>query len=145
MDALYAKIPLVLPNSLVDEEIEQLMKPYHETAQRQKIKTEDLKLPREMFEEQAKRRVSLGLLLGEIIQTNNITLDNDKVRAKIEALSQSYERPEDVITWYYADKSRLADVQQLVLEDQTVDWLLAQANITDEVVNFNDVMEKQAR
>jgi trigger factor len=145
MDALYEKIQLTLPNTLVDEEIENLMKPYMETAKRQKVNVEDLKLPREMFEEQAKRRVSLGLLLGEIIQINNISLDTGKVRSAIEDLSKSYEHPEDVVKWYYSDESRLADVQQMVLEEQTVDWLLAQVTVTDETVNFNDVMDKSQR
>ena len=143
MDALYQKIQLALPNTLVDEEVENMMKPYVETAKRQKMKLEDLKLPRDVFEEQAKRRVALGLILGEIIQKNNITLDDDKVRSTIEEMSKSYERPEDVVNWYYSDKSRLNDVQQMVLEDQTVDWLLAQAKVTDESVSFNDVMDRQ--
>jgi len=68
MDALYEKIPLTIPNSLVDIEIENLMKPYIETAKRQKKNLDDLPLPRDMFEERAKRRVALGLILGEIIQ-----------------------------------------------------------------------------
>ncbi|GAB6141516.1 trigger factor [Methylosoma difficile] len=145
MDALYEKIQLTLPNTLVDEEIESLMKPYMETAKRQNVKAEDLKLPREMFEDQAKRRVALGMILGEIIQKNNITLDKDKVRATIEDMSKSYERPEDVVKWYYSDESRLNDIQQMVLEDQTVEWLLAQATVTDEPVKFNDVMDRQSR
>ncbi|MGZ8226543.1 MAG: trigger factor [Methylococcaceae bacterium] len=145
MDALYEKVPLTVPNTLINEEIENLIKPYAESAKKQKIKLEDLKLPRDVFEEQAKRRVTLGLLLGEIIQKNNITLDKDKVRSTIEDMSKSYERPEDVVKWYYADETRLNDVQQMVLEDQTVDWLLAQATVSDQAVNFNDVMEKQQR
>ncbi|MGZ8190444.1 MAG: trigger factor [Methylococcaceae bacterium] len=143
MDALYEKIQLAVPNTLVDDEVENMMKPYIETAKRQKMKLEDLKLPRDVFEEQAKRRVALGLILGEIIQKNNITLDANKVRSTIEEMSNSYERPEDVVNWYYSDLSRLNDVQQMVLEDQTVDWLLAQAKVTDEFVNFNDVMDRQ--
>lgn len=143
MDELYAKIQLTVPNSLVDLEIEQLMKPYVETAKRQKMKLEDLKLPRDMFEDQAKRRVALGLILGEIIEKNAIKLDADKVRYTIEDMAKSYERPDDVISWYYSDESRLNDVRQMVLEDQVVEWLLAQAKVSDQTFDFATVMDRQ--
>jgi trigger factor len=145
MDALYGKVKLTVPNALVDVEIESLMKPYIETAKRQKMKLEDLKLPRDSFEDQAKRRVALGLILGEVIQKESIKLDNDKVRSTIEDMAKSYERPEDVVAWYYSDESRLNEVQQMVLEDQVVEWLVGQAKVSDETVNFNDVMDKQQR
>ncbi|MGZ8162624.1 MAG: trigger factor [Methylobacter sp.] len=143
MDALYEKIQITVPNTLVDQEIENMMKPYIETAKRQKMKLEDLKLPRDAFEEQAKRRVALGLILGEIIHKNEIKIDDNKVRSTIEDMAKSYERPEDVVNWYYSDESRLNDVQQMVLEDQTIEWLVARAKVSDEAVNFNDVMGKQ--
>jgi trigger factor len=145
MDALHEKIQLTVPNTLVDMEVDSLMKPYIETAKRQKMKLEDLKLPRDVFEEQAKRRVALGLILGEIIQKNAIKLDSNKVRSTIEDLARSYERPDDVINWYYSDESRLTDVQQMVLEDQVIEWLVARAKVSDETVNFNDVMDRQQR
>ncbi len=145
MDALYEKIQLTVPNTLVDMEVDSLMKPYIETAKRQKMKLEDLKLPRDVFEEQAKRRVALGLILGEIIQKNAIKLDSNKVRSTIEDLARSYERPDDVINWYYSDESRLTDVQQMVLENQVIEWLVARAKVSDETVNFNDVMDRQQR
>ena len=143
MDALYEKIQLTIPNSLVDVEIENLMKPYIETAKRQKKNLDDLPLPRDMFEARAKRRVALGLILGEIIQKNAIKLDDDKVRSTIEDMAKSYERPQDVVNWYYTDESRLNEVQQMVLEDQTIEWLVAQAKVSDEQVNFSDVMDRQ--
>jgi trigger factor len=143
MDALYEKIPVAVPNTLLDQEIEHLMKPYMETAKRQKMNVEDLRLPRDVFEEQAKRRVALGLLLGEVIQKNNIKLDSDRVRSTVEDLAKSYESPQDVVKWYFSDESRLKDVQQMVLEEQTVEWLVAQAKVSEETVKFNDVMGNQ--
>ncbi|MDP3589551.1 MAG: trigger factor [Methylobacter sp.] len=143
MDALYEKIQIAVPNTLVDQEVESMMKPYIETAKRQKMKLEDLKLPRELFEDQAKRRVALGLILGEIIHKNEIKVDDNKVRSTIEDMAKSYERPKDVIDWYYSDESRLNDVRQMVLENQTIDWLVAQAKVTDQAIDFNDAMSKQ--
>ena len=143
MDALYEKIQFTVPNVLVDQETEKLMQPYIETAKRRNIKLEEMPIERELLAEQAKRRVALGLILGEIIHKNNITLDSNKVRSTIEDMSKSYEHPEQVVNWYYADQSRLNDVQQMVLENQTIDWLVAQANVTEQTMMFSDAMDKQ--
>ncbi len=106
------------------------MKTYERNAKQQNLKLEDLDLPKEMFEEQAKRRVALGLLLSEIIQKNEIKVDDSKVRTTIEDMANSYERPEDVIDWYYSDETRLNEIKQMVLEDQAVDWIVNQAQVT---------------
>jgi trigger factor len=143
MDALYEKIKIPVPNAMVDQEVEHMMKPYVETAKRQKMKLEDLKLPRDKFEEQAKRRVALGLILGEIIHQHAIKLDESKVRSTIEDMAKSYERPEDVVNWYYADETRLNDVKQMVLENQTIDWLVEQAKVSDQAISFDDAMNRQ--
>ena len=143
MSALYEKIQIAVPNTLIDQEVENMMKPYIETAKRQKMEPEDLKLPRELFEEQAKRRVALGLILGEVIHKNDIKVDDNKVRSTIEDMAKSYERPKDVVDWYYSDDSRLNDVRQMVLENQTIDWLVAQAKVSDASISFNDAMSKQ--
>ncbi|MFK5948183.1 MAG: trigger factor [Methylococcales bacterium] len=143
MDALYETLQIAIPNVLVDEEIKNVMKPYEANAKKQGLKVEDLDLPKEMFEAQAKRRVALGLILGEIIRENDIKVDDAKVKSTIEGMASSYEKPEDVLEWYYADESRLNEVKQMVLEEQTVDWVVAQAKVTEETVNFNDAMEKQ--
>ncbi|MCQ8180445.1 trigger factor [Methylomonas sp. SURF-1] len=142
MDALFEHVPVSIPNALIDQEIQALMKPYAERAKNMRLKLEDLNLPRDMFEEQAKRRVALGLILGEIIHKNELKVDADKVRAVVEDMAKSYERPEDVVNWYYADKSRLNDVQQMVLEDQAVAWIVGQAKVADVTVGFDQVMER---
>lgn len=142
MDALFEHVPVSIPNALIDQEIQALMKPYAERAKNMRLKLEDLNLPRDMFEEQAKRRVALGLILGEIIHKNELKVDADKVRAVVEDMAKSYERPEDVVNWYYADKSRLNDVQQMVLEDQAVAWIVGQAKVADVTVGFDQVMEQ---
>lgn len=142
LDAVYNTIQIAVPGALVEEEIDRLMQPYIETAKRQKLSLEDLQLPRGMFEPQAKRRVGLSLILGEILQQNKIALDNDKVRSTVEDMAKSYESPEEVVQWYYADKSRLADVQQMVLENQIVEWLAGKAQVSEETLPFSEVMDK---
>jgi trigger factor len=143
MDALYENIKINIPNVLVDEEIENLMKPYIENAKKRKMKVEDLNLSRDGFEEMANRRVALGLILGEIIRKNDIKLDVDKVRSTIEDMAKSYERPADVVSWYYSDESRLTDVQQMVLEDQTVEWLASQVKVNEQQMAFSDAMGQE--
>jgi len=88
-------------------------------------------------------RVALGLILGEIIRKNDIKLDAEKVRSTIEDMAKSYERPADVVNWYYSDESRLADVQQLVLEDQTVEWLASQVKVSEQELAFSDVLGQE--
>ncbi len=145
MDALYENIQIEVPNAAVDQEIQNLMKPYEANAKEQNMKLEDLDLPKEMFEEQAKRRVALGLLLSKVIQKNEIKVDDTKVRTTIEEMANSYERPEDVMGWYYSDETRLNEIKQMVLEDQAVEWIVDQAQVTEENVSFDDVMEKQSK
>jgi len=142
LDALYANIAISTPTTLVDQEIQNIIQPYADRAKSLGQRLEDLQLPVEVFENHARRRVALSLIMGEIIQKNGIKIDDVKVRAVIEDMAKSYEVPEDVIDWYYADNERLNDVKQMVLEDQTIDWIISQVIITDEQVTFSDVMEK---
>lgn len=145
MDALYANIPVTLPLVMIDQEVESLMKPYYENAKKRNMDVNDIKPANADFEEQAKRRVALGLILAEIIQKNEIKVDADQVRAVIDEMAASYEEPEQVVSWYYGDKKRLAEVEQMVLEDATVEWVLGKVKVTDENVAFNDVMDSVAQ
>jgi len=143
MDALVDNIELTLPVAMIDQEIDALMKPYHENAKKRNMDVNDLNLPKENFEEQAKRRVALGLILAEILQKNDIKAEAQAVRAVIEDMAQSYEQPEEVVNWYYGDEKRLAEVEQMVLEDAAVDWVLAKVKVSDEPISFSEVMESQ--
>jgi trigger factor len=141
MDALYDAVSVVLPKVMIDQEIESLMKPYYENAKKRNVDVNDIKPATADFEDQAKRRVALGLILAEIIQKNEIKAEADDIRAVINGMAESYEDPEQVINWYYGDKERLAEVEQMVLEDATVAWVLEKIKVTDEAVSFKDVMD----
>lgn len=144
MDALYDAVSVVLPKVMIDQEIESLMKPYYENAKKRNVDVNDIKPATADFEDQAKRRVALGLILAEIIQKNEIKAEADDIRAVINGMAESYEDPEQVINWYYGDKERLAEVEQMVLEDATVAWVLERIKVTDEAVSFKDVMDAAA-
>jgi len=141
MDALYSNVAVTLPATMVDQEVESLMKPYVENAKKNNADVNEIKPANADFEDQAKRRVALGLILAEIIQKNEIEAGKDAVRAVIDGMAESYEQPEDVVEWYYGDEKRLSEIEQLVLEDATVDWVLTKAKVTEESVAFNDIME----
>ena len=142
MDSLYATYQFDVPQVMINNEINHLLQPYAENAKKRNLKLEDLNLPREMFVEQAKRRVSLGLLLAEIIRANELKVDPAKVRETIEELAESYEDSEQVVSWYYQDKQRLEDIEQIVLEDQVVAWIVSQAQVSDESISFDAAMNR---
>lgn len=143
MDALYEKVTFTVPNVLIDQEIENLKEPYKANAKGQKLNIDDLDLPRDMFEEQARRRVALGLILAEIIQKNDIKADDARVRETLENMARSYESPDEMLKWYYGDKDRLAEIESLVLEDQAMDWVLTQVDVTEEVLSFDELSKPQ--
>jgi len=92
------------------------------------------------FEDQAKRRVALGLILSEVIQSNDLKVPPARLRETIEKMAASYERPDDVIKYYYSDKSRLAEMENIALEEMAVEWVQEQAAIADKPVSFDDLM-----
>ncbi len=145
MDGLLEKIQVTLPNALVDQEIDNLLKPYQEQAKRQGMKFEDMNLPREDFKQQAERRVALGLILAEIIKKNEIKAEADKVRSVIDDMAKSYDEPEEVVSWYYGDKSRLTEVEQMVLEDEAVSWIVDQIKVNDEPTGFDDLINSDKK
>ncbi len=140
LTALYEKINLTVPNALIDEEVEELLKPYKEMAKKNKVDLNALNLPREPFEEEAKKRIALGLIVGEIIHQNELKVDEDKVKSRVEDMAKSYENPAQVVEWYYKDENRLKDVRQMTMEEQVTEWLLAKATVTTENVDFQTAM-----
>ena len=136
MDLIYELNKVDVPNGMIEEEIKALQK---QTQERIGQGAGSLELPRDMFEEQARRRVTLGLVIGEIIKQNEIQIDNDRVRKTVEDFASTYEQPEEVVKYYYGNQEQLAAVQNVVLEDQVVDWALEQAEVIDEQTSFADL------
>ncbi len=93
-------------------------------------------LPDSLFEESARRRVALGLIIGEVVKQNGIRVEPVRVRAAVEELASTYEDPKEVVKYYYADRQHLAPVESLVLEEQVVEWVLGQVTIEDEEMSF---------
>jgi trigger factor len=143
MDALLEANSFDLPAALIDEEIERMLKPYKEAAKKQG--QSEAEMPREMFEDQAKRRVGLGLLLAEVIEANGISADKEKVQETIKEMAQSYDEPEEVIKWYNSNPEQLGQIESMVLEDTLVEFVLDKANVTEEVVAFSDIVKPEQK
>lgn len=129
---------LEVPGSLVDEEIDRLA---NESYQQLGGNSQGVKLPRHLFEDRARRRVTLGLIIGELVKRNGIQVDPARVRRTVETLAASYENPEEVVKWYYENRDALASAQSLVLEEQVVEWLLGQAQVEEKTCTFDELTE----
>ncbi len=131
---------LSLPTILVNEELKSLINSYKGEAQRQN-QPFDENIARSHFDPLGRRRVALGLLLNRIIEANQVSVDNGRVRTAIEDLALSYENPEEVVNWYYSNRDQLSQVQNMVVEDQVVDLILEKAKCTERKIDFKDLMQ----
>jgi len=132
MDLLLETNRIDLPENLIRNEIE---------AFKQRIRGNvksggRFELPDNLFRDQARRRVTLGLIIGELIRTNGIEVDPKRVREAVEDLASTYENPQQAVAHFYADRERLAPVESLTLENQVVDWVLDQVTVEDEPTTF---------
>ncbi len=143
MEALLAANPVELPRGRVEEQIDLLMSQMRETLQSQGAQFGDLNLDRSMFEEQARKRVALGMLTSEIVKQQNMVPAPERVRTKVETVAAGYDNPEGVVNWYYAEPERLSSIESLVLEDQVVDWVTENADVTEEPTTFDEMMKNK--
>ena len=103
-----------------------------------------MELPRELFEEQAKRRVVVGLLLGEVIRTHELKADEARVATLIEEMASAYEDPKEVIEFYSKNKELMENMRSVALEEQAVEAVLEKAKVTEKATSFNELMNQQA-
>lgn len=143
MEALLKANPIAIPNALVDMEIQRLMQAARQDMEQRGMKAKDMPLQPEWFAENAKRRVTLGLILAEVVKTENLQAKPEQVRAMVEDMAASYEQPEEVIRWYYAQPQRLSDVEGVAIENNVVEWVLGKAKVTDKAVAFDELMSQQ--
>lgn len=142
MDVLIDTSKLELPKALLEMEIQRLMHGARRDLESRGIKMNDMPLPRDLFEEQANRRVTLGLILAELVKVHGLEAKPDQVRAVVEDFAQSYEHPGEVVKWYYAVPERLNEAEALALEENVVNWVLGQAKVVDKPTPFDELMGK---
>jgi trigger factor len=141
-DKLMEANKIELPAALIDKEIEQLKHDmYHRLFGQKHHEQEQIPdFPRELFEEQAMRRVHLGLLFSEYVKKHQIVPDKDKVDAMIEKLASPYEKPSELRAWYQSSKENLAEIEALVIEEMVADKIAADAQIKYKVADYSSVM-----
>lgn len=142
MDVLLKVGKLEVPKSLLEGEAQNLMQQTLRDLEGRGMKIpKGMQLPTDVFEERATKRVKLGLILAELVKKYDLQAKPDQVKALIQEYAESYEHPEEVVRWYAADASRLQEVENLVLEDNVVAWVMAGAKVTDKAIELNDLME----
>jgi len=142
MDSLLAANEIPIPDSLVEEEAQRLRDSFEKNMRGQGYQGQ-MNLPIDHFKENAFKRVKLGILLSEIVSKNGLRPDSQKVREAIEAIAATYEEQEEVIKWFYSNQENLRDVENTVIEEQVVEWILERVQVTEKTVNFSDIMDKQ--
>lgn len=138
MDGLLAANPVEVPKALVESEVNRLRV---QAVQQFGGNIKPEQLPAELFEEQAKRRVVLGLIIAEMVKQFEIKPDEQRVRGLIEEMAAAYQEPEQVISWYYKNEQQLNEVRSVVLEEQVVDTVLQKANVTDKAVSYEEAVK----
>ena len=143
MQALLDATRLDAPRSLVQLEIERLQAGARQELAARGVKvTPETPIPADLFEQQARRRVNLGLILGELVKQHNLYAKPEDVRKRVDEQAESYERPEEVVKWFYAAPERLREIESAALEDNVVAWALSVARVTERKMEFDDLMGK---
>jgi len=145
MDALVSKAELDLPKASVQAEVERMIEGARADLKQRGIKDADkAPIPDDMFRPQAERRVRLGLVVAELVRANNLQAKPEQIKAHIDELAASYEKPADVVRWYQGDRQRLAEVEAVVIENNVTDFVLGKAKVSEKTVSFDDLMGQQA-
>jgi trigger factor len=141
MDALVSKAELELPKSSVQAEVERLVEGARADLKQRGIKdAEKAPIPEDIFRPQAERRVRLGLVVAELVRANNLSAKPEQIKAHVDELSASYEKPAEVVRWYYSDNRRMAEVEAIVVENNVTEFVLAQAKVSEKSVSFDELM-----
>ena len=144
MDALAKSAELDVPNALVSNELQRMIESARADLKQRGVKdAQTAPIPEELFKPQAERRVRLGLVVGELVRTHGLQARPDQLQAHIEEMSQSYEKPAEVMRWYLGDRQRMAEVEAVVIENNVTAFVLDKAKVTDKVLPFDELMAQQ--
>ncbi len=138
MDGLVSTNPIEVPKALLDNEVDRLRV---QAVQQFGGNIKPDQLPAELFTEQAKRRVVLGLIVAEVVKQNELKPDEARVRELIQEMASAYQEPEQVVSWYYKNEEQLNEVRSVVLEEQVVDTVLQKAKVTDKSVSYEEAVK----
>ncbi len=141
MDAVIAVSELDLPKSSVQSEVDRLVEGARADLKQRGVKDADkAPIPEDLFRPQAERRVRLGLAVGELVRSHELQAKPEQIKMHIEELAASYEKPAEVVRWYYSDNKRMAEVEAIVLENNVTDFILSKAQVTGKTISFDELM-----
>ena len=141
MDALLSKAELDLPKSSVQAEMDRMVEAARADLKQRGIKDADkAPIPEDIFRPQAERRVRLGLVVSELVRANTLHAKPEQIKAHVDELASSYEKPADVVRWYYGDNRRMAEVEAIVIENNVTDFVLSKAKVSEKPMSFDDLM-----
>ncbi len=145
MDALLAASELDIPKASVQAELDRMISNARADLKARGVKdVEKVPMPEDMFRPQAERRVRLGLVVAELVKAHQLQATPEQIRAQVDELAASYEKPAEVVRYYYGDNRRLADVEAMVIENNVTEYVLGQAKVTDKAVPFDELMGPSA-
>ena len=141
MDALVATAELDLPKSSVQAELDRMIEAARADLKQRGIKDADkAPIPDDIFRPQAEKRVRLGLVVAELVRKNELQAKPDQLKAHIDELAASYEKPQEVVRWYLGDNRRMAEVESVVIENNVTDFVLSKAKVSEKEISFDDLM-----
>ena len=141
LDALVAQAELDLPQSIVQSELDRMTEGAREELKQRGIKDADkAPIPEDVFRPQAERRVRMGLVVSEVVRMHNLQATPDQIKAHVEDLAASYEKPSEVARWYYSDNRRMAEVEAIVIENNVTNYVMSLVKVKDKKVSFDELM-----
>ena len=141
MDALLANAELDLPNASVQSELARLVEDARAALKQRGMKDADkAPIPEDLFRPQAEKRVRLGLVVAELVRANELQAKPEQLKAHIEELAASYEKPDEVVRWYLSDNRRMGEIEAVVVENNVTDFVLGKAKVTEKTISFEDLM-----
>ena len=145
LDALVEHAELDLPNSIVQAELDRMVQGAREELKQRGIKDADkAPIPEEVFKPQAERRVRMGLVVSELVRQQGLQATPDQIKAQVEELSASYEKPTEVQRWYYSDNRRMAEVEGIVIEQNVTNYVFSLVKVNEKAISFDELMGQQA-
>ena len=145
LDAVSSKAELDLPKASVQAELDRMIEGARADLKSRGIKDADkAPIPDDIFRPQAEKRVRMGLVVADLVRANNLQATAEQIKAHIEELASSYEKPADVVHWYYGDMSRLGEVEAIVIENNVTDFILSKAKVNAKAISFDELMGQQS-
>jgi trigger factor len=140
MDALLKVAELDVPKVLLQQDAERLAEMTREDMRQRGMNVNDMPFPAELFNEQADRRVRLGLILSELVKAHELRATGEQIKSYVDDFAKAYEDPQQVVKYYFGDRQRLAEVEALVIEENVVNFVLSKAKVKESLVSFDELM-----